>query len=196
MYPPATPLTNSFNDTTGGFLIVNAGIAGAAGKNLLVAGPATSDTGTLTLNRANTFAGTTTFSGATGAAKLVLGHQLALQNSTLTLSAPAVIEFNGTAFTLGGLAASSAGTSRNLVLQDGSSPVALTVGNNNSSTTYAGVLSGSGSLIKTGGGTLRLTAANTYTGNTTISGGTARVDGTIATPRRSIAEQSSPAAGG
>jgi len=170
------------NDTTGRFLIVNAAIEGAADKNLLVAGPGTSGTGTLTLNRANTFVGTTTFSGATGAAKLALGNQLALQNSTLILSAPAVIQFNGTAFTLGGLTASSAGTGRNLILQNGASAVALTVGNNNSTTTYKGVLSGSGSIIKTGSGTLLFSAANTYSGNTTISGGTLQVDGSIVGP--------------
>jgi autotransporter-associated beta strand protein len=66
-----------------------------------------------------------------------------------------------------------------LIPDDGSYPgyslgsvFALTVGNNNSSTTYSGVMSGTGSLIKVGSGTLNLTGANTYTGNTTVSGGT------------------------
>ena len=38
--------------------------------------------------------------------------------------------------------------------------------------TYAGVMSGSGVLTKTGGGTLVLTADNTFTGGTIIAGGT------------------------
>lgn len=48
----------------------------------------------------------------------------------------------------------------------------LTVGSNNLSTEVSGVISGSGSLVKTGTGTLILTGANTYTGGTTINGGT------------------------
>jgi fibronectin-binding autotransporter adhesin len=50
-------------------------------------------------------------------------------------------------------------------------------GNTNVSTT---AISGSGSVIKDGNGTLTLSAANTYTGSTTVSGGTLLVTGSTA----------------
>jgi len=46
----------------------------------------------------------------------------------------------------------------------GNSPVALTVGGNSGSTTFSGVLSGSGSLTKVGNGALTLSGPNTYSG--------------------------------
>ncbi len=178
------------NTTTGRTLTVNAVIAGGADKNLVLAGPATSDTGTINLGGANTHNGTTSFSaGATGGAIVYLKNRLALQNSTVTLSSDANLIFDSSvatdAFTFGGLAASGAGTGFNLALRNNdatSSPIALTVGGNNNSTTYKGVLSGGGSLIKTGTGTLVLAGANTHTGTTTVSAGTLQVDGSTASP--------------
>ncbi len=46
----------------------------------------------------------------------------------------------------------------------------------------SGVLSGSGGLIVNGGGTLELTASNTYTGSTTVSGGILRLSNAGALP--------------
>jgi outer membrane autotransporter protein len=63
----------------------------------------------------------------------------------------------------------------------------LSVGSNNLSTVFAGVISdGSGlggSLVKIGSGSLALTGANTYTGNTTVSSGALFIDGSIASPQ-------------
>ena len=47
----------------------------------------------------------------------------------------------------------------------------LTVGSNNLSTTFSGVIQNDGSLTKIGTGTLILSGANTYTGGTTIARG-------------------------
>jgi uncharacterized protein with beta-barrel porin domain len=67
--------------------------------------------------------------------------------------------------------------------------VNLTVGMNNLSTTFSGVIQDGGftgdtggSLTKVRSGTLILTNANTYTGNTTIADGLLQVDGSIASP--------------
>ena len=47
----------------------------------------------------------------------------------------------------------------------------LTTGSNNLSTTFDGVISGSGSLTKLGSATLRLRGGNTYTGRTQVKKG-------------------------
>jgi fibronectin-binding autotransporter adhesin len=52
----------------------------------------------------------------------------------------------------------------------------LTIGGDNGSTSFAGVISGSGGLTKTGTGTLMLDGANSFTGLTTVAGGTLEVN--------------------
>jgi autotransporter-associated beta strand protein len=126
------------------------------------------DSGTVALGGANTFSGDTTVSGTVGVVNLT--NSLALQNSTLAYAAAGgSVAFNGiTEATLGGLSGDKA-----LVLANtATAAVALSVGNNNTDSTYSGDLSGPGSLTKVGTGTLTLGGANTYSGVTVIEAGT------------------------
>ena len=131
-------------------------------------------TGTLALSGSNLYTGATTITGG----RLLLNNAFAAQDSIVTISAGTGatganngLQFNaglGDAFTIGGLS----GASNEALLDTSGSAVALTVGNNNNTATYSGILSGGGSLIKTGTGTQTLTGVNTFTGATTINAGT------------------------
>ncbi|QYM79705.1 autotransporter-associated beta strand repeat-containing protein [Horticoccus luteus] len=129
-----------------------------------------SGAGTLVLSGANTYTGNTTVSAGT----LVLGTGSTLQNSTVALNGGSLAFGLLTNATIGGLAGSGALALAN----DSADAVALTIGANNAANTYSGILSGPGSLIKTGTGSLTLSAANTYSGGTTISAGTLLGDAT------------------
>ena len=120
--------------------------------------------GTLLLAATNTYSGNTLIDGGT----LALGSPLALQQSTLDTSGSGSLSFGTlTSATFGGLTGPGA-----LKLANSSAAaVALSVGNNGASTTFAGTLLGSGSLSKIGSGSLTLTDSNTYSGTTTVHAG-------------------------
>ncbi|MBC8095793.1 MAG: autotransporter-associated beta strand repeat-containing protein, partial [Akkermansiaceae bacterium] len=119
--------------------------------------------GDVTLSAANTAAGATVITNGT----LRLANALALQNTILNFDSGNLVFSGITAATLAGLSGANSAQNLNLV-NVASGPVTLTVGGNNASLSYAGQLSGTGSLVKTGTGTLTLANA-TYTGNTTIN---------------------------
>jgi autotransporter-associated beta strand protein len=127
----------------------------------------------LSLAAANTYSGSTTLTSG----YLNLQNANAIQNSTLIMNGGNLImnSLGGTAFNFGGLSATTNGVGYDIALTNSASAaVALSVGNNNDDTAYAGVLSAGGSLTKVGNGTLTLTGASTYTGLTTISNGVLR----------------------
>jgi fibronectin-binding autotransporter adhesin len=153
-----TVRTNSTVTGAGNHLTIegNANIGGAVSNvgNLTIYGSTTlggnlSGTGVMTLTQAVTLSGDRMLSADSG---FVLSANMGSSSSSnLTLVSSA-----------GGLAGAG-----NIALSGGTLNISQ-VG----STEYTGVISGSGSLIKAGAGTLTLGGTNTYTGGTTLSAGT------------------------
>jgi fibronectin-binding autotransporter adhesin len=145
-----------------------------------------SGTGTLTLPGANTYSGGTTVNAGT----LKAGVTNAFGTGGVSSAAGATLDLGGFNQTLGSL--SGAG---NMAL----GAATLTIGGDNSSTTFSGVISGTGSFAKSGTGTLTLSGANTYSGGTTVnagtlSGNTASLQGNIANNAAVIFDQASDGA--
>ena len=129
--------------------------------------------GTLALGGSNTYSGSTI---VTGASTLLLNNTNAAQNSTLTEA----VGGGSLSFASGVGTVNLAGLSwtDNIALTDlGSNAVNLSIGGYNTSSTYAGILSGGGSLTKVGSGmfTLSNTGAQLLTGNVTLNSGYLRV---------------------
>jgi autotransporter-associated beta strand protein len=110
-----------------------------------------------------------------------------------TAANAAVLDINGFDTTVSGLTGITASTT-NKVVNNSSGTNTLTVGNNNASSTFAGILAdnnnaGTGvlALYKTGTGALTLNGANTYTGATTLAGGTLMMNGVHSTTSISVA---------
>lgn len=137
--------------------------------------------GTLTLSGANTFTGITRIKGSAEGifsnCVLALSNPLALQYSTVDMNSDdyGSLRFRQSTVTLGGLTGSRSlglATSSATRPEPPPAPITLSVGNNNSSTTYSGTLNGPGSLTKVGTGLLTLSGTLNYTGQTTAAAGT------------------------
>ena len=196
--PPFTSLAyyaGSIEVAGGTCTIVNGGISGRTASiviNSVISGSGTiildgynSATNYIRFNSANTFGGDVQLIDL---GSFYLGHALALQNATLDTRSTAVGTLGFltlTQATFGGLKGANGFALTNAA----GAAVALAVGNNNTNTTFGGVLSGSGSLTKIGTGTLTLTnAASTFSGATLVSSGTLRVgaNASLASPDRTI----------
>jgi autotransporter-associated beta strand protein len=128
--------------------------------------------GTLTLNNTNTYAGNTVISN--GTVKLGADGALPFGVGKGDVVVTGILDVNGLNPGLNGL--SGGGTVDTVV---GGAPV-LTVGNNNSSSTFSGMIKNSAGVLavtKVGSGLLTLNGTNTYTGNTTVAGGTLVIGG-------------------
>ncbi len=115
--------------------------------------------GNFTLSGTNSYTGTTTVSAGT----LTINNGAAIADSSaVTVSSGATLSLSASE-TIGSLAGAGAVTL---------GAKTLTAGGDNTSTTFSGVLSGTGgALSKTGSGTLTLSGINTFTGGTTITSG-------------------------
>ncbi|MCG3148633.1 MAG: hypothetical protein PCFJNLEI_02078 [Verrucomicrobiae bacterium] len=161
-------------------LAVNTLFTGTGSGALEVAGPISGNasltkTGTyaLVLSGLNTYSGATTIKQGT----VVVAATNALANSTVNNLVTGGLTFsNLTGASLRGLTGTG-----NVTLQNtAGTGVGLTIGNTGASTVFGGVLSGSGSLTKSGAGSFELTGANTYSGATIVNAGTLSVNNSLA----------------
>ena len=163
-------------------------------------------TGTLTLSGANTYSGATTISagtlqigngsttGSIDSTSGVNNDATLAYNRSDNLSAAYAISGSGNVsksgagtLTLSGANSYSGGTlldggtlrGDTTSLQGAITNNAAAIFDTATNGTYAGVMSGVGTLAKSGAGTLTLTASNTYAGTTTVSEGTLAVNGSI-----------------
>ncbi|WP_312199801.1 autotransporter domain-containing protein [Anaerospora hongkongensis] len=152
--------------------------------------------GTLTLTGNNTYTGGTTISGGTLSVTTDTLTGNVVNNATLLIdqdtdgtfagnisgSGDLVKDGTGTVNMAGTLTYTGATTVLNGQLVGNTTALGGSVANNGQvafdqsfAGTYNNVISGTGSLLKNGTGTVILTNDNTYTGGTTISGGTLQV---------------------
>jgi len=157
--------------TTSGSSTINVGAGLTATVSSLLSGTNSvtkNGGGTLVLSGSNTYTGTTLLSNGT----LTLGNTTALQFSTVQIDGGTLSRNTSdwSTIMLGGLASTNSSVTFNLGNTNWS------VGGNNASTSFLGKLTGNGGVIKTGSGTLTLSASNSYLGGTTVNSGTLVMD--------------------
>ena len=157
-------------------------ISGNITNNLNTLSLAKSGTSTWTLSGNNSYTGTTAVNAGTLKAGSTTGLSSASAFTTADV-ATAILDLDGNSNTIGSLAGGGA-AGGNVALGSAT----LTTGGNNTSTSYAGNISGtSGNLIKTGSGVFTLASANGYTGTTAVNGGTLIVNNTLASSGTTVA---------
>ena len=115
-------------------------------------------TGTTIFTANNTYSGATTVS--TGTLQAGAANTFA-PNSAFTVASGAALNLASFNQSIGSLAGAGSVTLGSAT---------LTTGNDNTSTTFSGTISGAGSLTKIGTGVLTLSGVNTYSGGTTLAG--------------------------
>ena len=179
-------LTSPVTVATGGTLQIGAGgTTGALNGDLVL-------NGTAIFNRSDEYdyAGDITGTGELikqGSQRLVLSGNYGFTGTTtvqggtvriLHLPSTAEVQVDNGLLDLSGLTQTvtnlSGGSTGQISIQGG----ALTV-NQAETTTFSGAITGSGTFTMTGGGVIDLAGANTYTGDTTVSVGKLKVNGSV-----------------
>ncbi|MGJ3647632.1 autotransporter-associated beta strand repeat-containing protein [Sphingomonas sp. GlSt437] len=156
--------TDTVNDST--HIKVDAGVVATLTGQISESGSAQplvfDGAGTAVLAGVNSYTGTTTVNAGTLA--LSGGQAIADSNAVVVNSGGTLALLNSE--TIGNLSGSGA-------VSLGANT--LTLGGDNSSATFAGSATGSGGITKLGSGVFTLAGSNSYTGATTVSGGTLRL---------------------
>ena len=172
-------LTNATLSTVGAadvFTIGNAAndLSGGASDTVIN----TSGPGTILQNFASNYVGGWSINA--GTLKLGSATALGLTSAPVAFGASStgILQLNGNSVTIGSLASNA--TVGTPVVENGTAGTATATVGGTAVTTYGGLLrdgaAGILALTKSGSGTLNLTAANTYSGGTTVSGGLLKVN--------------------
>ena len=152
-------------------------ITGSQGLTLNNAGGSGSVTITLAnVGTANDYSGDTTL--VDGTSVLVLGAANQIPSGT----GKGNVNVSAGAFNLGGFSDQINGLSGSGAVDGTSGTPTLTLGDNNTTSTFSGILrntAGTLAVTKIGSGTQTFSGANTYTGATTVSAGTASITGSL-----------------
>ena len=173
----------SIQDLFGGPNTVN--LNGTATSLALTSGAFGASGGTVTGNGTLIKNGTGTFTlGGANAVNLTGPGTFAINDGTVAVTAAnaigstTAVTVNSTATTTGTLRldasdtiGSLAGTGTNAVVNLNGAAVVLDTGGLNTNTAYAGKITGTGALVKSGTGAMTLTGSNTYSGGTTVNAG-------------------------
>lgn len=163
--------TGTFQIDTSGQTLTLSGVidgSGALSKN---------GAGNLTLSGTNSYAGGTTI----GAGTVSLSNASGLGSGGLAMSGGTLNIFVGGTTSIANLS----GTGGTIQVNGNSNTGILSVGSDNTSTSFSGILTENGnpqthlSLIKVGTGTLSLAGTNTYTGTTTVGSSNGANAGTL-----------------
>jgi autotransporter-associated beta strand protein len=152
-------------------VLISGLITNNSGANLAASSLTYSGSNALTLTNTNTYTGNTTVSA--GTLKLGAADVIPDGSGKGNVSVTGTLDLNTFSETINGL--SGAGTVDTVA---GGTPT-LTVGNNNQTSTFSGVIkntAGTLALTKTGSGALTLSGANTYSGGTILSAGTLNIN--------------------